>query len=95
MNSPGRGVGSGSCTGCKHSVTESRFSSVRRWTRYGTGVIADDGACGASVSVITGFGLPGGEVVHLLGDVDPGGAPGDASPATDAARTAELVMPGA
>src|SRR5699024_6508858 len=32
---------------------------------------------------------------HLLGDVDAGRAPGDASPAADAAGGAELLVPGA
>src|ERR1700739_1059874 len=90
MNSPGSGDRNASPSGSRHNVAESGLSMTRLRTRYGTGAIAD--AAGATLvapSVIAGH------LVHLCGDVDAGGTPGDASPAADAARHAELVMPGA
>src|ERR1700747_412561 len=88
MNSPGCGVRSDSPTGSRRTVPESGLSTTRLRPRYGTGAIADpDGTTLVARSVIAGH------LVHLCGDVDPGGAPGDASPATDAPRHAELVVP--
>jgi hypothetical protein len=55
MNSPGCGVGNGSPTGSRHSVAESRFSVTRLRTRYGTGVIAEDGEGHVAASVIVRF----------------------------------------
>src|SRR5947199_5571140 len=82
MNSPGCGARTDFPTGSRHNVAESGLSAMRLRTRYGTGAIADAG------SIIAGH------LVHLRGDVDPGGAPGDAAPAADAPGRAELVMPG-
>src|SRR5271163_3972919 len=89
MNSPGFGARSASPTGTRDSVAESGLSTTRLRTRYGTGAIADTvGATLVAPSVIAGH------LVHLCGDIDAGGAPGDASSAADAARHAELVVPG-
>src|ERR1700757_3334960 len=91
MNSPGCGVRSDSPTGSRHSVAESGLSTTRFRTRHGTGDMGSRvkpaGAPPVARSVIAGH------LVHLRGDVDPSGAPGDASPATDATRHAELVVP--
>ena len=80
-------------TGASHNVAESGLSTTRLRTRYGTGTTGEWGdAVGATLvapSVIAGH------LVHLCGDIDTGGTPRDASPAADAARHAELVMPGA
>src|SRR5271165_3446083 len=81
MNSPGRGAANGSLSGSRSSVTESRFSTTRLPTRYGTGAI----------SLVIG----GRHLRHFLGDVDAGRAPGDAPAAADAARHLKLVVPGA
>ena len=95
MNSPGRGAGSGSPIGSSCSVEECRFSAVRLPTRYGTGVIADGAGAGhVAVSVIALL-RQAGKDVHLFGDVDSGGAPGDTPSATHASGAAELIMPGA
>src|SRR5271166_2713852 len=88
MNSPGCGVRRDSPTGSRHNVAESALSTTRLRTRYGTGAMADaEGAAPAARSLIAGH------LVHLRGDVDAGGAPGDASATADAARHAELVVP--
>src|SRR5208337_1066777 len=89
MNSPGCGVRSTSPSGSRHKVAESGLSTTRLRTRYGFGAIAGGGATLSAPSVIAGH------LVHFLGDVDAGGAPGDAPPAADTARHVELVVPGA
>src|ERR1700739_1221821 len=104
MNPPGWGVGSGSPTGSRHSVAESRFSVTRLRTRYGTGVIAEDGegpvgasALGRFFDLLFALALMGEprQRVHFLCDINPCGAPRNTAPAAHAARAAELVMPGA
>ena len=89
MNSPGSGDRNASPTGSRHNVAESGLSTTRLRTRYGTGTIADaDDVTLVALSVIVGH------LVHLFGDVDTGGTPGDASPTSDTARHVELVVPG-
>src|SRR5208283_589222 len=90
MNSPGCGVASTSPTGSRHSVAESGLSTTRLRTRYGTGAIADT-TCAVPLAAL----VIAGHLVHFFGDVDAGGAPGDAPSTADAARHVELVVPGA
>ena len=65
---------------------------TRLRTRYGTGVIAEDGEGHVAASVIASFREPR-QRVHFLGDVKPDGAPRNTAPAAHAARAAELVTP--
>src|SRR6185437_11735547 len=89
MNSPGRGDRSASPTGTRVSVAESGLSTSRVPTRYGTGAMADTRAVPFAPSIIVGH------LVHLCSDVNTGGAPRNTSPTADAARHAELIVPGA
>src|SRR6516165_2448800 len=91
MNSPGRGVRSDSPTGSRHNVAESGLSTTRLRTRYGTGAMGLWAK--AAGAPLVARSLIAGHLVHLGSDVDTCRAPGDASPTTDAARHAELVVP--
>src|ERR1700741_4987260 len=93
MNSPGSGDRNAWPTGTRVSVAESRLSTPRLRTRYGTGAMGEwvdaVGATLVAPSVIAGH------LVHFCGDVNAGGTPGDAPPAAYATRHTELVVPGA
>src|ERR1700746_4021853 len=93
MNSPGWGDRTASATGSRHNVAKSGLSTTRLRTRYGTGAMGG----GVEPELITPSVIASrpGHFVHLFSDVDTSGTPCDASPAPDAARHAELVVPGA
>src|ERR1700756_371455 len=93
MNSPGSGDRNPSPTGTRVSVPESGLSTTRLRPRYGTGAIAE--WVDAVAATLVAPSVIAGHLVHFFGDVDTGGAPGDAPPAADTARHAELVVPGA
>src|ERR1035437_6045757 len=63
-----------------------------RWS--GASPAETGGAASSSSSFCIGPRLARADRAGLLGDVDPDGAPRDATPAAHAARAAELVDPG-
>src|SRR5690349_12239300 len=83
VNCPGRKPAIGDSSARSSSVAVSVVSVWLADTEYLTGVHG---------SVIA---LLPGQRVHLRGDIDPGGAPGDAPSTPDTAGRAELVVPGA